>query len=1015
MITLEQFREQVEREFIEKSAIARKLYAATIRVLSDIEIDPGGEVSTPIHDAMGWRYVRFGRQVKPTLYAAQFLNEDGTTWQIKANRALFKGSDRRYGAPAGCGSRCWLPHIDQETRRKVAERHSIEVPTVGSFWDWLYYHPTVPIIITEGGKKAAALLSQGYVALALFGVDAWVKEKGSRELCSDLARFVCEGRRVTLAFDCGDPKPETRKRVKWANVRLSAALRKAGATVSIATWPGSQGKGIDDLIAAHGPTAADAAIAAALPFEHWEILKQLQGQLTYKASLQMPLDEIDADQLPTDGIVAIAAAKGTGKTKLMIRATEDSLNSLALGHRIALMRNLCARFGLDYRGDIKGPRKAGIVRGSAYSIGLGACVDALLSLNPEDFEGCDLILDEVLQVVRHLLTSKTCAQDGKRPALLARFRALLKAARRVIVADADLNNAVLHYLQGLRDDGQPVYLVKGYAPQQQGYPARFIEAPDRSAITAEILEAAAELPAGKVLYIPTDSKTIAKSLEHLLQQQFPYLRILNINSETSGGKDEREFVQKPDPALERGDYDVIICTPSLATGVSIEVQGIIQRVYGIFQGVSSTDADIAQTLIRAREPVERVIWCNRTGSNFSPISRSTNPLVLRQHLMSRTSATVSLTRSQLREDSLDALQGYDWQSDPHLQMWSLIEAERNRSMLNLRTALLVRLRHEGHQVTVEEHPSNKALKTLLKDSRAAIAQLDAESLVNADDYTYSEVMELQRRENLSPEQQQAIAKFYFKEFYAADAVTVDDVLADKGGRRRAELRSLEAQLYPETAASRDASSIDKQLEQDANWGGHVCPWDVGDAELRRKLREMLGLGEFLDPTKEWTKLDLERYAIKARELAPQVKVALKLTISVKMTDTQVVHQLLSQLGVKVAFRWSRSAPSLEGQKVRVYRLDQDHWSAAIAILERRKQRRDALQTSGSPTPLTTSTPLGDPDSDTPFQKGVRVRFGTSLSEWEVLSTDGPQARLRICDRPGWATELMAPIEELVAV
>ena len=72
---------------------------------------------------------------------------------------------------------------------------------------------------------------------------------------------------------------------------------------------------------------------------------------------------------------------------------------------------------------------------------------ALLSLDPNHFAGGDLVLDEAVQLVRHLLTSSTCARDGKRPALLARFRALVKNAKRVLIADADLDNATLHYLQ----------------------------------------------------------------------------------------------------------------------------------------------------------------------------------------------------------------------------------------------------------------------------------------------------------------------------------------------------------------------------------------------------------------------------------------------------------------------------------------------------------------------------------------------------------------------------------------
>lgn len=43
-----------------------------------------------------------------------------------------------------------------------------------------------------------------------------------------------------------------------------------------------------------------------------------------------------------------------------------------------------------------------------------------------------LVIDEVVQVLRHLLTSSTCRKDGKLPALLTRLRQLVQIARRVI-------------------------------------------------------------------------------------------------------------------------------------------------------------------------------------------------------------------------------------------------------------------------------------------------------------------------------------------------------------------------------------------------------------------------------------------------------------------------------------------------------------------------------------------------------------------------------------------------------
>ena len=201
----------------------------------------------------------------------------------------------------------------------------------------------------------------------------------------------------------------------------------------------------------------------------------------------------------------------------------------------------------------------------------------------------------------------------------------------------------------MRGDKAPVFLVKNdFEPEP--YDCRFLAAPDRTAITGELLAAIAPLPPGKVLFVATDSKATSKALHRLITQQYPEQRVLLLNSETTGGECEREFMQTPDAVLERGDYDLILCSPSVATGVSIECRGIVAAVYGIFTGVSATDADMSQSLSRVREPVERVVWCAKTGSNYAKVSLSVNPLEVRSHLQSQTTATIQLLRSSLKED-----------------------------------------------------------------------------------------------------------------------------------------------------------------------------------------------------------------------------------------------------------------------------------------------------------------------------------------------------------------------------
>jgi len=785
-------------------------------------------------------------------------------------------------------------------------------------------------------------------------------------LIPDLARFAVSGRPITLAFDA-DAATKTRRRVNIAQSRLGGLLAAQGCEVTIATWDSQQGKGLDDLIVQSGVAAWETAYANALPLSQWQIWQHLARQLTYPVNLQVhmgDLSRLDVTQLPAEGLIGICSAKGTGKTKLINILLAALKQVLSLTHRIALARNLCKRTGLHYRSDLD-KVKGQYIHESGYTLRIGSCVDGLLSLDPNHFIGCDLVLDEAVQLVRHLLTSLTCARDGKRPALLARFRALVRNAKRVIIADADLDDATLHYLQSLRGDGQPVFLVKNdFEPE--AYACRFLAAPDRTAITGELLTAIAQQTPGQVLFVATDSKATSKALHRLITQQYLEQRVLLLNSETTGGECEREFMQTPDVVLTRGDYDIILCSPSVATGVSIECRGVVSQVYGIFTGVSATDADISQSLSRVREPVERVVWCAKTGSNFAKASRAVNPLEVRSHLQSQTTATIQLLRSSLKEDIVDGINALDWRSDPHIRLYCQLAAEQNRSMRCLREALLVRLQFEGNTLTLEDRASDPALKALLAQTRADLQLLDAEALVATATLTYTEVIALEQKESLSPKEHAAIQKWHLLDFYDLETLTVDDCLWDKEGRRRGEILALEALLFPDVALDRTARALEKQ----ASWQQGYCPWDLSNAPLRRWLLGSIGIDQLIAKLQEgwrWCKYDLQPYAAAARALAAQIKVALHFKINEAMSDTQVVHQLLAQLGIKLTRRWSRSLPGYEGEKLRTYTLDQEHWGNLSAVLERREAKRQRLQQRldlegfGSPSLGKVDKPVGDPE------------------------------------------------------
>ena len=95
-------------------------------------------------------------------------------------------------------------------------------------------NPTVPLVVTEGAKKADAGVSAGYCTIALMGVWGWLgtNEHGGRTALPDWRSIALKGRSgrrdVYLAFDSD---AETKPEVYRALTELKAFLERRGARV----------------------------------------------------------------------------------------------------------------------------------------------------------------------------------------------------------------------------------------------------------------------------------------------------------------------------------------------------------------------------------------------------------------------------------------------------------------------------------------------------------------------------------------------------------------------------------------------------------------------------------------------------------------------------------------------------------------------------------------------------------------------------------------------------------------
>jgi P4 family phage/plasmid primase-like protien len=136
---------------------------------------------------------------------------------------------------------------------------------------------SVPLVITEGEKKAAAADQHGFASVGVTGVWNWQLKRnrdangmptGERELINDLAGIPWKGRLVYLTFDSD---AATNRMVLRAESCLAEVLARHDATVRIVRLPagdlGADGMprkvGLDDYLIAHGPEAFRQLLAEA--------------------------------------------------------------------------------------------------------------------------------------------------------------------------------------------------------------------------------------------------------------------------------------------------------------------------------------------------------------------------------------------------------------------------------------------------------------------------------------------------------------------------------------------------------------------------------------------------------------------------------------------------------------------------------------------------------------------------------------------------------------------------------
>ena len=567
----------------------------------------------------------------------------------------------------------------------------------------------------------------------------------------------------------------------------------------------------------------------------------------------------DAAPLPGPSeapLLALPGAMGSGKTfaigQLLAPCLAEGVPVLNLTHRVSLGQAQSEAWGLPWAPKPDSDQRlqgAGLCWDSC-------CPNSGLRIRPGEWGGAVVVLDEWAQGVEHLLFGHGTAIGKRRPAVLEAAGELLRSARQTIVSDAQLSEPVLQLAEALT--GHRAQLIDSAHRPMAG----------RRVICPQGLTAAeaSERGRGKVLELvkagrpflcwsssqSAGSPNSPQNLARLHRQRRPDAQLLVIDSENPEAAERLAA----DPDGVAAGVDAIYCSPSIASGLSIDLRDHFAAVVVLGGGTVGPE-HLAQAAARVRDPGCPVfVFCPKQspGGHLKIGSGDTKPAALLRHL--------ARCEGQLLAD-LTAAGGWDpmeRNESPWLRCWLELACLKNRQRAAYAATVAGLLEREGWAIEAPAPLTLREVRTaVVATKRLQLIAHDAQeaedqAVIKAEPLTAAEARELERKRRHSPEERAQLQRHRLAHRWGLGATDPTPALleADREGlSRRARfgwiLQSIEAR---QLAARHDARRRDQLAPDGRAWGPDLLRELLGH---KIAAADALGLPAWLERTKggEW--------------------------------------------------------------------------------------------------------------------------------------------------------------------
>jgi hypothetical protein len=296
---------------------------------------------------------------------------------------------------------------------------------------------------------------------------------------------------------------------------------------------------------------------------------------------------------------------------------------------------------------------------------------------------------------------------------------------------------------------------------------------------SELLDyAIAIVGTGGKQFIASNSKERAKAIEKVLQDRYgDRVRVKIVTSDNSTTVEGRRFIATIKETS--ADYDVLIVSPSVGTGVDINIPKNLPQfthVFGFFGAAVTTHFEMDQQLARVRNMSDQHVWISSAR-----LYLEYEVDAVRQSILSR---------GELPE----VLKGFDWEGRPQyheddklIEVYAQVKSMRHASLNNVREHFIELKRREGWDVIEAKHDFTEDPKKLQKEyygAKKAIVEEELLAIANAERIDRKRYLELCDKQTTTIAEKAQMSRYQIEQFYGVKEVTVELARLDDRGRYR---------------------------------------------------------------------------------------------------------------------------------------------------------------------------------------------------------------------------------------